>query len=297
MNIYKLWRLLRHYTNHPIGRLDKAGTLARITRWQIGTRILGMEVAAPFINGTRLLVQKGMHGATGNIYVGLMEFEDMAFVLHVLRKEDVFIDVGANVGVYSLLAASRGAQVLAIEPVPETYNQLLDNININRFQNCIDPMNIGVGRGPGRLHFSTQMGPTNHVIPKGEELDNSVTVKVNSLDEMMLKEKVTMIKIDVEGYEKEVLDGSTHLLKLNTLQAVLIELNGLGTRYGFNDEEIHAQLTRFGFVPVDYQPFHRKLNSLELCHKTGNTLYVRQPDELEHRLNTARPIIWNQYKI
>jgi hypothetical protein len=115
------WRTLRHFLNHPLGRRNRLGTLMRILRWQIGSRALGTAVAVPFVDGTRLLIRAGMHGATGNVYVGLMEYEDMAFVLHLLRKDDAFLDVGANVGVYSILAAGRGANVLAIEPVPATY--------------------------------------------------------------------------------------------------------------------------------------------------------------------------------
>ncbi|WP_277458609.1 MULTISPECIES: hypothetical protein [Methylococcus] len=75
----------------------------------------------PFVDGTRLLLRTGMHGMTMNVYVGLHEFEDMLFVFHLLRKDDEFLDVGANSGEYAILAAGRGANVLAIEPVPATY--------------------------------------------------------------------------------------------------------------------------------------------------------------------------------
>jgi FkbM family methyltransferase len=182
MNPAAPWRMLRHYLNHPLGRRDRLGTFMRIVRWQIGSRALGAAVAVPFINGTRLLISRSMHGATGNVYVGLMEFEDMTFALHLLRKGDMFLDVGANVGVYSILAAAQGAKVLSIEPVPATYEQLLDNIHLNRFQARIDAHHMGVGSEPGELRFSTQSGPTNHVLAPGESTDNAVTVAVDTLD-------------------------------------------------------------------------------------------------------------------
>lgn len=57
-----------------------------------------------------------MTGATGNIYVGLHEFEDMAFLLHVLRRTDLFVDVGANIGSYTILAGgAAGAKLLLNE--------------------------------------------------------------------------------------------------------------------------------------------------------------------------------------
>ncbi len=73
-----------------------------------------------------------MNGATGNFYTGLHEFEDMSFVLHALRSTDVFVDVGANIGSYTVLAAAVvGAQCIAFEPILETYGHLLQNVNLD----------------------------------------------------------------------------------------------------------------------------------------------------------------------
>ena len=291
------WRTLRHFLNHPLGRRDRLGTLMRIVRWQIGSRTLGTAVAVPFVDGTRLLIRPGMHGATGNVYVGLMEYEDMAFVLHLLRKGDAFLDVGANVGVYSILAAGRGANALAIEPVPATYEQLLDNIHLNRFHDRIDARNMGVGREPGELQFSTQTGPTNHVLAPGEAGDHAVTVAVDALDTIAAGWVPTMVKIDVEGFEANVIRGAAGLLAQDSLQAVLIELNGLGVRYGFSDADIHAQLLKHGFRPAHYDPVARQLHALEDHRTTGNTLYVRASADLQQRLQTAEPFRWRKIAI
>jgi len=295
MRLASLWPMLRHYLHHPLGRRDRLGTLVRMVRWQIGSRLLGMAVAVPFVDGTRLLVRTGMHGATGNVYVGLMEFEDMAFVLHLLGKDDLFLDVGANVGVYSILAACRGAQVVAMEPVPATYEQLLDNIQLNRFQDAIKAKNVGVGSQSEELQFSTQTGPTNHVLVEGDAADGAVTVAVETLDEIAVE--ATMVKIDVEGFEMEVIRGAGALLKTPTLRAILIELNGLGARFGFSDADIHAHLLELGFSPVRYDPFMRRLAPLSHHQRTGNTLYVRSAAELEQRLRAARPVVWGGVQI
>jgi len=80
-----------------------------------------------------------MHGATGNIYVGLHEFEQMAFLLHCLRSEDIFIDVGANVGSYTVLAsAAVGAKTIAFEPIESEYNGLMANIELNGIAHLVD---------------------------------------------------------------------------------------------------------------------------------------------------------------
>jgi FkbM family methyltransferase len=291
------WDILRRYLRHPLGRRDRLGTLARIVRWQGGSRLLGASVAMPFVDGTRLLVGTGMHGATGNIYVGLMEFEDMAFVLHLLCENDMFLDVGANVGVYSILAAGRGARVLSIEPVPATYEQLLDNIYLNRFHAHVEALCIGVGGEPGELAFSTQTGPTNHVLASNETPDGTVTVTVDTLDSIATDWDPVMIKIDVEGFESEVIRGATGLLSQHSVQAVLIELNGLGARYGFHDSDIHTRLLDLGFTPARYVPFERRLVAIDQHNRSGNTLYVRPSTDLDQRLRDARRVVWSDIEI
>ncbi|THD09545.1 FkbM family methyltransferase [Metallibacterium scheffleri] len=293
MKLTAPWRTLNYYLNHPLGRRDRLGTLTRIFRWQLGSRLLKAPVAMPFVDGTRLLVRTGMHGATGNLYVGLMEFEDMAFAAHLLRDGDLLVDVGANVGAYSLIAAGRGAKALALEPVPDTYHQLLDNIAVNRYGAMIQARNIGVSSQQGELSFSTQEGSTNHVLLEEGATGNAVRIAADTLDRIADGTAPLMIKIDVEGFETEVLSGAQKLLAQDTLWAVLIELNGLGGRYGFNDADIHSQLLGFGFQPMRYEPFARQLASLETYSKTGNTLYVRPSSAIQQRLQTARPIMWS----
>lgn len=292
-----LWHILSHYLNHPLGRRDRRGTLVRFIRWQIGSRALGAAVAIPFVNDLRILVQTGMHGATGNIYVGLADFDDMAFTLHFLREGDGFIDVGANVGIYSLLAAERRANVLALEPVHDTYEHLLDNINLNRLNARVDAKNIGAGGVQGELRFSMSSGPTNHVLTENEGADDAVSVSVDTLDRIATAMRPTMIKIDVEGFEAEVLRGAASLLSSDSLHAVLIELNGLGVRYGAKDADVHLQLIAFGFRPISYEPVSRCLAPLDDYKGTGNTLYVRSLSETGKRVKDADAFVWRGISI
>jgi hypothetical protein len=128
----KLPQLLRFIVNHPLNRDDKVASLARFVRWQVASRIMRRPIALPFVNHTQLLVSQGMTGATGNYYCGLHEVSEMAFVLHALRADDLFVDAGANVGSYTVLAAGAvGAQVIAIEPLPATFAKLEGNIRLN----------------------------------------------------------------------------------------------------------------------------------------------------------------------
>jgi len=106
-----------------------------------------------------------MTGATGNIYTGLHEFEEMSFVLHFLRKDDVMFDIGANIGSYTILAgAVVGAECFAFEPIPDTFGHLIDNVNINGIYEKVKCYNIGIADKNGILKFTSNLDTCNHVV-------------------------------------------------------------------------------------------------------------------------------------
>jgi len=192
---------------HPLNRGHRSGALVRWVRWQLGSRLLPGPVLVPFVDGVRLLVQPGMTGATGNVYCGLHEFEDMALVLHSLRSDDLFVDIGANVGSYTMLGAAAGARVLAIEPIPNTFGWLARNIAVNGLGERLRALNLGLGRAEGRLRFTGGLDAMNHVLAEGESAENLVEVPMRTLDSVLDGESPALIKMDVEGFETEVLAG------------------------------------------------------------------------------------------
>jgi FkbM family methyltransferase len=297
MIVIRILKTINAFLSHPLGRRDKMGTLLRMLRWQIGSRILNTPVVVPFVNSTRLLARTGMHSATGNIYVGLMEFEDMAFVLHFMKTGDMFYDVGANIGVYSILAASRGATVLAIEPIQSTYESLLDNIFLNRFSEKIDVRNCGVGKEFSEELFTITEDSQNHILGRDERNINAVTIVVDKLDQIAKGKSATMIKIDVEGFEWAVIQGAEEQLEKKEVQAVLIELSSLGNRYGFKKDDVHKRLLSYGFIPARYDPFIRKLIPLSSYQNSGNTLYIRNLKNLEKRLSESPSFSWQKFRI
>lgn len=118
--------LLRFWLKHPLAKRDLWGTILRFVSWQVGVRVLKMPVIIPWVGGTCLAVEKGMNAATMNFYCGLFEPVDMVFILHVLRPGDLFLDVGASVGTFTILASGVSrANTIAVEPIPATFSRLM----------------------------------------------------------------------------------------------------------------------------------------------------------------------------
>lgn len=280
-------KTIQFLLKHPISSRNKPQAFQRFLSWQLGSRLLGMPVVFDFVNKSRLLINRSMTGATGNLYAGLHEFEDMAFVLHALRQNDVFVDIGANIGSYTILAGvAVGAKCITVEPIPATFKHLLDNVNLNDARDRIECFNIGIGSRAGNLLFSSSQDTTNHVLASQEEKDNSINVPVKTLDSLLDGRHPRIIKIDVEGWETEVIAGADRTLSIDAPLAIILELGG--SRYGFNPEKLHSQLLHYGFETASYQPFDRKLVSLgDRMNMFRNTLYIKDIENFRESVRSA----------
>lgn len=284
-----LLRLLDLVLHHPVNAGQARAALSRLVRWQVTSRLAPGPVLVDWVEGARFLARRGETGLTGNIYTGLHEFPDMAYVLHVLRPDDLFVDVGANAGSYTLLAcAARGARGIAFEPVPRTYQRLLDNLRLNQLGERVAALNMGAGNEDGELAFTAGEDTMNHALAAGETAAAAVTVPVMRLDTALRSMAPALLKIDVEGFEQPVLEGARATLADPALHSVIMELNGSGARYGFDEAHLLQLMLDAGFGTYAYDPATRQLANLGGRNRAeGNTLFVRDLPRVTELLRSA----------
>lgn len=294
-----LIRLITATASHPLNRASLGSSMAalsRVLRWQLAARLLPEAAfALPFANGTSLVVTRGMVGATGNWYNGLDEPEEMGFLLHVLQPGDQFIDIGANIGSFSVLAASvEGVKTIAFEPVPDTFQRLARNIAFNQLAERIDVRQQGVSDAPGVLQFTTSLDSMNYVVPdRAPGSDDTVAVDVVRLDDVVSPNGPGKMafKIDVEGFEMSVLNGGAGLFASDAALCVIMETNGSGHRYGVKDGALFARMRDYGFAPYHYSPFSRSFSPAGEGDKDHiNTIFVKDMDEVIRRVRQAGAI-------
>lgn len=279
---------LQFILSHPLNRQSKWKAFFRLIYWQVCARVFPYPMVYPFTENSKLLIWKGLEGATGNYYCGLDEFEDMGFLLHLLRPDDLFVDIGANIGSYSILAAAEiGARTISFEPVPSTFQRLSDNIAINHVTHLATPLNMALGNQKGVVHFTTHMDSINHVATPGEQ--NTIEVPIDLLDTVLAGSSPTLMKIDVEGFETDVIKGGGRTFAQSSLKAVIIELNGSGQRYGYDERWIHDFFVQQGYLPFSYEPFSRQLMPLEV-HGKHNTIYIKDLEWVKVRVAEGRKI-------
>ena len=282
----------RAFARHPLAKENAWAALWRYVHFHAKHRIWPDAAVYPFVNDLRFLTRPGMGYIAHNIYVGMHDFAEMGFLLHFLRPTDHFIDVGANAGVYTLLAAGGcGAQVMAVEPVAATCDLLRQNLRLNNLEAKVNVLNIAAGASETELDIEiTASDAWNHIILQPELATDVLRVPVKPLDLLTSNTIPTMLKIDVEGFEQEVLNGAEQTIQNSALKAIVIELNGSGLRYGFHDDVVHDCLIDFGFQPYQYDPFLRALSILPTFDRSHpNTLYLRDFPMVAERVSTAPP--------
>ncbi|HET7149392.1 MAG TPA: FkbM family methyltransferase [Candidatus Nitrosopolaris sp.] len=176
----------------------------------------------------------------------------------VMEENETFVDVGANVGSYSLMVANeykdRAVKVIAIEAHPENYRALRRNIQCNKFENVIIPINKAVSNYKGlvelyeRSHDGTRVDSEMFSVCNDQCIDahnilhpggNSLRIECDTLDNILLNYRVDVVKMDVEGAEVLALKAATKTLE--KIRKIVVEI------HGDKFEDVKQVLTTHGF--------------------------------------------------
>jgi FkbM family methyltransferase len=165
-----------------------------------------------------------------------------------IGEGDWVIDIGANIGHYtnrlSELVGSEG-RVIAFEPIPATFTHLSENTQYCRHQN-ITLINAAVSEGAGSVNmtipdFSTGLKNYYQASISEETGESNISVLTFSIDSLQFNHKVSLVKIDAEGHEPEVLRGAKKLLERDMpiliVETVTDEIRALLLGLGYKDEK------------------------------------------------------------
>jgi FkbM family methyltransferase len=171
------------------------------------------------------------------------------------------VDVGANVGYYTLMAAAlvgKAGRVFAFEPSPYAFQRLSAALDRNGLSN-VRAMQFGLSDRAGEESLFMPDRPGNHtpsMVTNGG--GRPIKVPVRRLDECLAEqqvERVDLLKIDVEGFEPNVVEGARGYITRGKVGAILCEFNSHWLREnGSGSEEFYGKLTGLGFRPSKERP-------------------------------------------
>lgn len=184
---------------------------------------------------------------------------ELTYLEKVLTSSEVFIDVGANLGVYTLVAGKLvgpAGRVIAIEPSVQSFPVLEKNLTLNRLTNVL-PLSVALSEKAGRTWLYHGINPGQHSFGKDPSCNGvGEEVVTETLDSVLLRasvQHVDVIKMDVEGAEELVLRGATRVVTLDR-PVIIFEFHpeasqrlGLSPRGAWNLlEELNYEFFMFG---------------------------------------------------
>ncbi|HUO48946.1 MAG TPA: FkbM family methyltransferase, partial [Acidimicrobiales bacterium] len=257
---------VRAIARHPANRGARLAAVRRAARWHLRTRGGGTTEATVVVDGrTTLMAHPGQFSAVWTLYDGVHEWEEVGFCLDYLRPGDHFVDVGANVGVFSALVGTRqpGVRITAVEPYPPVVADLERNLALNDLDLTV--VTDAVGAAPGQAVFEVlERDVLNRLAPGHGTGDGTghgtghddgdvahhgahrIPVAVRTLDELVGDDPPALIKIDVEGAELDVLRGAQALLA-EQAPVLLFEHCGHGAAFGVSPADMRRFLAELGY--------------------------------------------------
>lgn len=194
------------------------------------------------------------------------EPKTIEWLKNFIKQDTIFYDIGANTGAYSLVAASlmnNHGRVVSFEPVPSTFIELCQNIEINNLKSSIIPINIALNEKVDYIEFSLNSfdaGVGMHLgLSENAMLSNTNSTvfnyltRTNTLDNVIKEFALpspNIIKIDVDGPEFQILKGAKDTLQNSDLLSIQIEIDELNQPV----EEISKYLEKFNFILLEKHP-------------------------------------------
>ena len=191
--------------------------LVRAARFQLVSRVTRRPVITRFGAAT-MHVHIGNTAATKVIYGAPPDWKEMMAWERLLGPGDLFVDVGANVGTYSLWAASSGARVKAVEPDVKALERLRANVELNPTFD-VEVIAAALSDHEGTVEFTKGLDACN-------QIGHGCVVQSLTLDAMLDGGHARGVKVDVEGFEQLVLAGATNVLTDHRVDVFQLEWNG-----------------------------------------------------------------------
>lgn len=226
---------------HPANSGRRGRALLRALRYQARGRLLRRRGVARLGERSRLWVDLHRTSAAKAMYANPPDLPEMLAWRRALCQGGLFIDVGANVGTYTIWAAELGAEVIALEPAKDTFRLLKENIALNGYP--VTAVRAAAGGHCGTARFTAGLDSGNRVAPDGPVVTELVTV-----DSLIGNRRVAGMKVDVEGFEIDVLRGAARALAEHRIGLIQIEWNEMSvSAVGADRRPVAELLAGYGY--------------------------------------------------
>lgn len=228
-----------------------------------------------------------------DIFTNAFERSEVELIAAALKSGDIFVDVGANIGFYSLIAShfvGQSGHVISFEPSKITFSNLNKNIKLNqKFSNNINLFNVGLGNleneklilrrdtgyGDAEKYIAPKNNMLDHKLPNVAALDESEEITVTTLDGLLKgteRQNVDFMKLDTEGFELFALQGAKETITNSKNIILMLECTPLGTaRAGYTQRDVSDFIKSCGLLLFYFDEIRGKFcEDEEGLYRAGN---------------------------
>ena len=198
--------------------------MLRVVGFQARGRLWHSRAVAPLGTHSKIWADAHVYISARAMYGNPLDWNEMLAWRKALSPGKLFVDVGANLGLYTIWALDLGADVIAIEPSRQSLARLEENLLLNGYSAQI--VAAAMGATTGTMALTTALDQQNHLLLEAHCPDGDhEVVAVETLDGVVGDRVVHGLKIDVEGAEALVLAGAERLLAEHRARLIQLEWN------------------------------------------------------------------------
>jgi len=218
---------LREILLHPFNRGQIFSTMIRLIVWKIFQKVFAQDVIVGLKNARKMLIPAdSSYGSIIQYTRGYPDLIETKILLKVLKKDDVFIDVGANIGYYSILALGQGATTYSFEPNEALHFYISYSAKLNADEKKLHLSSNLISDNIGYEQFVFEKESEVSHIARQQDITKGKKISCTTLDEVSKKyqlKQIQLLKIDAEGAEPLVFRGMKRILNKKIVSYVLFE--------------------------------------------------------------------------
>ena len=232
------------------------------------------------------------------IYCDNFEWRERQFLNDYLRSGDIFVDIGANIGLFTLIASFRvgdNGKVYSFEPCLKTFQRLVGNVELNRMNN-VKCSQMALSDRPGQIQMNLALDGydawNSLAQPTAGSSFATEMVRAVRWDDFVrehnLMGRVNLMKIDVEGWESHVLSGGIETFSRQDAPVLQVEFTDQASQSaGTSCQALYRQLEEFGYRMFLYDEKQKRIipDPMRDSYPYLNLFAIKHPEQINQRLN------------
>ncbi len=276
---------LTYLFNNQYNKKYPLFALKRFIEWKI-IKFLKLSNYKKKVWGNKLVyLQHDSFQSMWLMYNWMVDWEEFNLIKKFVTKNDLCIDVGANMGYYTIWFSKFSKNIYSFEPDLLNYDRLQANIKINSLKDSVKTFDVAVAEKDGSLFFTQDLDIRNHILLNDKH--QGVKVSCRRLDSILLENKIidiSYLKIDVEGFELDVLKGLGDYFINYKVDIIQIEINIAMKNSAYSLNEFLLFISSNKYKLYSYNVFLNVMECQNFSFDRENYFLISRIDKINEQL-------------